>query len=543
VLKKVVIGGLILVVLVLAGGFFWVRSVLAGDGVRTAIAGQISKAIGQPVTIGRIQATAYPHVTVNLGDVRIGESGSVRLGDLQIGTAFRALLSRRIEHATLRLTGARIQLPLPPFPGLTGGGAQEGQASGSSPVELVSIDEIVLSGVEIVSGGRTLRGDIEVVPQGKAVLIKKVALTADAATITASGQITDMAGPVGEINLKANTLNIDQLMAFANDFSGGSGLAGAPDLKVGPTRGSPNPKVGPTGSTAAHASAGSAASATGSAAPSGMNVTVTINADRATMGQLVLETLNARARITSQEVTLDPASFGLFGGKYEGSLTLTLGDVPNVTAHARLTGVDVAAATAFAGSPNTITGRLSGQLDFTGRGADAAALTNSAKGKVRVDVADGVVKNLGLVRAVVAATSMRSGSAQNPAGGSKDEPFSKLGATLAIANGAVSTNDLLFVSRDLNLAAQGVVQLNAATVDLKGKLQLSDELSKQAGQDLLRYTQDQGRVTLPATITGPSSAPSVRIDVGDMAKRAIKNAATDEAQKRLKGGLSGFLKR
>lgn len=545
-LKKIVVGGLIVVVLVLAGGVLWVRSVLAGDGVRTA------KAIGQPVTIGRISARAYPRVTVDLGDIRIGESGNVRLGDLQIGTDFRALLSRRIEHATLRLTGAKIQLPLPPLSGLTGSSTQEGQSSGSSSVELVSIDEIVLSGVEIVSGGRTLRGDIEVVPQGKAVLIQKITLTTDDATITATGQITDMTGPVGEITLKATTLNIDRLMAFVNDFSSGSGLAGTPDLKVGPTNSetsgptgstaAPSLKHGPTGSTTVPAST-SSASAPGSAALSGMDLTVRIEARRATVGQLALEKLSGRARITSRDITLDPTSFGVFGGQYEGSLTLTLDDVPNLTAHARLTGVDVAAATAFAGSPNTITGRLSGQLDFSGRGTDAEALASSAKGKVRMDVTDGVVKNLGLVRAVVSATSMRPGSTQNLADRSKDEPFSKLGATLAIANGAVSTNDLLFVSRDLHLSAQGVVQLSAATVDLKGTLQLSDELSKQAGQDVLRYTQDQGRLTLPATITGPSSAPIVRIDAGDMAKRAARNAATDEAQKHLKGGLSGFLKR
>jgi hypothetical protein len=59
----------------------------------------------------------------------------------------------------------------------------------------------------------------------------------------------------------------------------------------------------------------------------------------------------------------------------------------------------------------------------------------------------------------------------------------------------------------------------------------------------VRYTQDQGRVTLPATITGPSAAPSVRIDVGDLATRAARNLATQEAQKRLKGGLSGLFKR
>jgi hypothetical protein len=139
---------------------------------------------------------------------------------------------------------------------------------------------------------------------------------------------------------------------------------------------------------------------------------------------------------------------------------------------------------------------------------------------------------------------MRSGSTSQLAGGSKDEPFSKLGATLAIANGAVSTDDLRFESKDLNLAAVGAVQLRAASVNLKGRVQLSEALSQQAGRDLVRYTQEQGRVTLPATITGPSDALRVNIDVGDVAMRALKNAANEKAQELLKGkGLSGLFKR
>jgi hypothetical protein len=50
-------------------------------------------------------------------------------------------------------------------------------------------------------------------------------------------------------------------------------------------------------------------------------------------------------------------------------------------------------------------------------------------------------------------------------------------------------------------------------------------------------------VTLPATITGSASAPQVRIDVADMAKRAITNRAGEEAQKLLKNGLGGFFKK
>ena len=74
-------------------------------------------------------------------------------------------------------------------------------------------------------------------------------------------------------------------------------------------------------------------------------------------------------------------------------------------------------------------------------------------------------------------------------------------------------------------------------------MQLSDELSKQAGRDLIRYTQQGGRVTLPATITGSAEAPHVRIDIADMAKRALANRANEEAQKALKKGLGSLFKK
>ena len=79
-------------------------------------------------------------------------------------------------------------------------------------------------------------------------------------------------------------------------------------------------------------------------------------------------------------------------------------------------------------------------------------------------------------------------------------------------------------------------------MDLKGKIQLSDALSQQAGSDLVRYTQEQGRVTLPVTVTGSADNLSAGIDVKDVATRAIKNRAIEEAQKALKKGLGGFFK-
>jgi uncharacterized protein involved in outer membrane biogenesis len=518
-IKKVLVGVLLLVVVASAGLLLWVRAVFTQDAVRTAIAAQLSRSIGQPVTIGSIGAGLYPRVTVNLGEVSIGQPARIQVRTLHVGADLGALLSRRIEHASLQLAGARIELPLPDFAMASSSPASTpGTGERSAPVEIVSIDEIVLNKVEIVSGGRTLLGDVEVVPQGKGFALRKATLAAESTTIAITGQITDLTGPSGELTLKAGALSLDQLMAFVTDFAGGAGTpAGAP--------------------------AGQPARTGASGTASAMNVTVSLDADRATIGGLTLEKLAGRARVTPQGVTLEPIAFGLFGGRYEGTLALSLGATPDFHLKAALTGIDMAAATRFAGTPDTITGRLSGQIDLTGRGTDAAAAMKTARGSGRVDITDGTIKNLGLVQTVVMATSMRSGAANQTAGRSRDEPFSRLGATLTVAGGSASTQDLRLESKDLLLAAAGAVRLDGSAVNLLGQVQLSDALSQQAGRDLVRYTQEQGRVTLPATITGPAGNLQVHIDVADMAKRAITNRASEEVQKALKNGLGGLIKK
>jgi uncharacterized protein involved in outer membrane biogenesis len=280
-----------------------------------------------------------------------------------------------------------------------------------------------------------------------------------------------------------------------------------------------------------------------------MSLAVSLEADRATFRGLVLDKFSGRARVTAQAVALEPIRFQLFGGRYDGAATFTpAGDALAFHARASVAEVDVAAATRFAGNPNTISGRLSGRLDCSGRASDAGDVVRTIRGTARVDLVDGTVKNLGLLRTIVVATSMRGGAAGGLTGWSKDEKFSRLGATLRIANGGLTSDDIRFESENLMLDAHGALQMMASTVDLRGKVQLSDALSRQAGSDLLRYTQENGRVTLPATVAGLFAAPHVSIDTADLAKRALSNAAAGEVEKRLKNdsvkkGLLGLLKR
>ena len=372
--------------------------------------------------------------------------------------------------------------------------------------------------MEIVSVGRTLHADIEAIPGGKGFELRKLALRADDANVNVTGQITDLTGPVGDLSIKADTLHLDRLLAFVSDFSGGTGSSGG---EAPATASSPAPKP---------------------RAASAMNLSVSLDAGRAMMGTMVLDRLTGRARITPQGMRIDPIGFDIFKGRYEGTLGFTLDDTPEFQLKATLSDVDTATAMAFAGSPNTLSGTLSGTIDLAGRGTQASDVARSSHGAVRVDIRDGIVKRLGLLRAVVIATSGRTGSVGQLAGGSSDEPFSRLGTALAIADGVATTNDLRFDSKDLSLTAGGTIALNGSAVNLKGQLQLSDALSQQAGRDLVRYTREQGRVTVPVLVSGSAEKLSATIDLGALAQRAIRNRATEEIQKALKERLGGLLR-
>ena len=193
------------------------------------------------------------------------------------------------------------------MPSFTIGVGSTSGSSNNAPVELVSIDAIVLRGVEIVSGGRVLTGDVEIVPEGKGLTLQKVTLVADKTTVNVTGNITDLSGPVGDVAIKAGAVNFDQLLAFANDFATASGME--PSTAASSPRRAGNPNA---------ASAG---------APS-MNIAVSLEANRATMGMLTLDKLTSKARITADAMTLEPISFGVLGGHYNGALVFTLGVVP-----------------------------------------------------------------------------------------------------------------------------------------------------------------------------------------------------------------------
>lgn len=514
-MRRLVVAVGVLILLAGVGLAIFARSVLTGDNVRAAVAAQLTSALGQPVTIGGLGASVYPRVTMDLTDVAIGSPARIELASVHLGTGLRGLLSRRVEHADVQVNGARITLPLPAL-GQTASPAE----AGDPPVQIVSIDEIVLRNVEVTSGERTLKGDVELVPRGGGVELRRVALSADGTELQMTGALTSLAPIEGKVDVKAESLDLDRAIAFLNDFT----------------------------ATPADATAGG-----DSPAASGLGrLDLAITVARATTGGLALSDVAGTAIVTPDAVRFDPLTLGVFGGRYEGTMRLALGGAPKFEWRAKVTGIDTAALMAFAASPGTITGTLAGTIELEGDGVEVEQALRTAQGRSRVDITDGSIAGLQLVRTLVTATSGRGGTlagaqaAVESRGTPGGERFSRLGATLRLDRGVMTTSDFSLASTDVDLAAAGTLRLATMATDFAGRARLSESLSKQAGTDLYRYAQEGGRVTLPVTVTGPIDRLAVRVDLGAAATRAIRNRAADEAKKaierNLPGGLRGLLK-
>jgi hypothetical protein len=76
-------------------------------------------------------------------------------------------------------------------------------------------------------------------------------------------------------------------------------------------------------------------------------------------------------------------------------------------------------------------------------------------------------------------------------------------------------------------------------VDAHVDVVLSRELTAQAGTDLRRYAASDGRVIVPAQISGTLNQPTVTVDVAAAMRRALEN----ELKRRTRGWLDDLIKR
>lgn len=485
----IAVGVAILVIVLAVGAAYWLFS---GDGLRLALESQATTWLGQPVRIGSARARFLPRIAIQLTTIRVGQPVRLALDDVELGADLVPLLRGRIENADVRVSGSEIDMPLPfSRPQRTNSSAE---AAPAAPVRIVSVRSIALRSVRLRSRGRDVVVSADSSLDGTTLTLERFTADAGGTTLEAQGVVGLSPRVDARLNVKANRLDLDELLALADAFSPPPTEQGASQTQ--PTR-----------------------------------IVASITADEGTAGGVHVRKLATELTLDGDSVAFNQSRFELFGGRYEGSLTGQLGRQLSASLDSHITNVDVSQLAEFGGAPGTVTGRLSGAGAFSGSGSDVAQLLHSLRGTATTTITDGSIRHLNLVRTVILFFGRPA-----PDAGDGTDRFERLDADFLLTNRVIRAHTFTVNAADADMAGEGTLNLDTDALAGRVDVTLSEALSAQAGTDLYRYAHEGKRVVLPAAIGGTLAMPSLTIDLAAAAKRGLRN----EVERRIEGLLDGL---
>lgn len=182
-----------------------------------------------------------------------------------------------------------------------------------------------------------------------------------------------------------------------------------------------------------------------------------------------------------------------------------------------LKGIAIEDLLALSTARDIIQGKIYGELLLEGRGKDSSTITQSLNGPVHLEIKDGKITTLNLLRDILSVAGLLTGDSI-PSG--DYTAISILQADFKVAGGRAVTDNLWLLSQGLEVKGKGFLTLDQK-LDFKldayigGKSYLSEKL-------LGRFLSDsQGRLIVPILITGDASKPKVRLDMERIATGAL----------------------
>ena len=498
-MRKALAAAVIVVVLAGVALALVARGTIGGETVRRALEEQLSTRLGEPVSIGSLGASFFPRVAADLRDVSIGQPARATIAELSIATGLRALLSRRVEGGEITITNSRV--PMEMLLGMAAA-ASAAPSGGTGGLSIISIKTLALRNVELVAGSRSLSADLQSSLEGDRLDVARLVATSQGTRLDASGTLTSIAKGQGTFTAGADRLNLDELLVVA------SGLSGTSDAL--------SPGAGPGGMPA-------------------LDLVVHLTAPAGQLGGYAFQRLASIVRITPLHLQVQPLRLAVFGGDYDGQLGVALsGRAPAIDLRGRVQGMDVSTLLRETQGSSSMSGRLSGTFSLSTRGSSSDDMVRAARATGQATITDGEIPGLDMVRTIVLGFGKPSSA---PAEGTGSR-FTRINSTFSLANQTLRSDDIAFASPDFDLTAEGSVQLPAGALDMRANVVLSPQLTAQAGADLRRYAQENGRVVAPATVTGTVEKPRIRLDLASAARRALGN----ELKRKVKGLLDRFLK-
>lgn len=261
--------------------------------------------------------------------------------------------------------------------------------------------------------------------------------------------------------------------------------------------------------------------------------------------------LAAEIAFEEEIARLDRLSLRAFEGSYDGKGRYDLREPANpkfsFQSNVRDMVLKTLLSTKFPGAEEKIEGRLDANLALSGSGSGWETIRKTLRGDGRMDVKDGVLKDVNIADQVLASVTGIGGLSNlvSPRTRGKypeifstgDTRFEKLGGTVQVADGEARTNDMTLAARDYAVLGRGSFALENRldfTATLVASKQLSDDVVADVKE--AKYIEnDDGRIEIPFRLSG--SLPGVRPKPdGEFITRALARAAVGKGIEKLFGG-------
>jgi uncharacterized protein involved in outer membrane biogenesis len=481
-------------------------------GVAMRVGSALSDALERPVTIGRVSASLLPRPSLTARDVHVGggapDEPNIALAEVRAMPRLTSLLpGRPVQISRADLMGlvisvrrdslGRWHLPLPP--------QRSGDSARTARRGLVLADLRVHDGaIRVIDDRLSDSSGAPAVTTISHIDARLHAAGGDIALPTLRGRVgtTDVTGsaqiaPRGaRLQIRSASLRPPDLPSFMTLL----GMRPYPGLAVSGTA--------PFDATIFIAPGFTSHSATGHAA-----------FEQVRLGRLELGDVAAPYRFDHGRLTIEPFTFTAYGGRERGTVTVDLTQpVARYAIRANLDGAE--AALLLRGTTSTrdlVAGRTSASAVLRGSGHMAADLRRSLQGTVGFEIRDGVLRGLPLVSAIDRALGVTTGDA-------RDTRFERLSGTGRVQGGTIRSDDLALKAGELTLSGKGSLDFDHhLDLHLSAAFSpaLSERLVRQASV-LRRLRTPAGRLVLPLTVTGTTTAPYVAVDVKTVAARQLQ---------------------
>jgi uncharacterized protein involved in outer membrane biogenesis len=346
----------------------------------------------------------------------------------------------------------------------------------------LEVRSVALRDVRLAGHGRDIDVSADFAGAPGQLTLTRLDARSGRTVVRATGIIRFAARVEAVIDARADLLDADDLLALVDAFASSLAAARAPTSAMPP------------------------------------RITATISAPAGTVAGVAIRRIDATVHADGPQVSIEPLTFDVFGGRHTGWFDVGIGDTLDVRLGASVNNIDAAQLSAFAGVPGAMSGRFGASARLGARGRDLSAVLGSLRGAGEVLVVDGALRGLNLVETVVRFLG------RAPRGSSADgTPFARLSANFAMGDALVRTDDLTLHSSDFDIFGRGTLRLDSEALDGRADVVLSPALSAQANPAVYRYARTGDRVVLPGTIAGTLARPQVRFDAGAAIQRAIGN--------------------